>query len=84
MDKRKEIEERLKEILIYQNPNDADRIRAGTEESGLLDYFGLSSVGMIYLIIVIENDFNVSFDGTQMNDFITLGDVVSFIESRTK
>ncbi|MBP1588283.1 MAG: acyl carrier protein [Clostridia bacterium] len=77
---RKEIADHLKEILIYQNPGDADRINAGTEESGLLDYFGLSSVGMIYLIIVIENDFDVSFDGTQMNDFRTLGDVVTFIE----
>lgn len=82
MDKRKEIADRLKEILIYQNPGDTEKIKAGTEESGLLDYFGLSSVGMIYMIIVIENDFGVSFDGSQMNDFKTLGDVVSFIEAR--
>ncbi|MBR5059714.1 MAG: acyl carrier protein [Clostridia bacterium] len=82
MDKRKEIADRLKEILIYQNPGDTEKIKAGTEESGLLDYFGLSSVGMIYMIIVIENDFGVSFDGSQMNDFKTLGDVVSFIEAQ--
>ncbi len=81
---REEIAEKLKEILIYQNPGDSERIKKGTEESGLIDYFGLSSVGMIYMIIIIENEFGVSFDNVGMGDFKTLGDVVSYIENAKK
>ena len=52
-EKEKEIGEKLKDILVMQNPGDAERIKAGGEDSGLVDYFGLNSVGMIYMIIVI-------------------------------
>ena len=81
-EKEKEIGEKLKDILIMQNPGDAERIKAGGEDSGLVDYFGLNSVGMIYMIIVIESEFGITFDDVGMNDFVTLGDVVRYIESR--
>ncbi len=83
-DKEKQIGDRLKEILVLQNPGDAERIRAGGEDSGLADYFGLNSVGMIYMIIVIESEFGITFDDVGMNDFQTLGDVVRYIEKRQK
>ena len=39
---------------------------------------------MIYMIIIIENEFGVSFDNVGMGDFKTLGDVVSYIENAKK
>ncbi|MCR5694307.1 MAG: acyl carrier protein [Clostridia bacterium] len=81
-EKEQAIAEKLKSILAMQNPGDARRINEGGEDSGLVDYFGLNSVGMIYMIIVIESEFGITFDDVGMNDFATLGDVVRYIEKR--
>lgn len=81
-EKEQTIADKLKTILAMQNPGDAQHINAGGEDSGLVDYFGLNSVGMIYMIIVIESEFGITFDDVGMNDFVTLGDVVRYIEKR--
>ena len=81
-EREEKIASKLKEILVMQNPGDKDRINAGGEESELTGYFGLNSVGMIYMIIVIESEFGISFDDVGMSDFVTLGDVVRYIDKR--
>lgn len=55
-----------------------------TEATSLRDEMGLSSVGMLYFVIVLENLFDVRFEGVGMEDFITVGDVVNYISDNCK
>ena len=55
-----------------------------TEATLLREDMGLSSVGMLYFVIVMENLFDVRFEGVGMEDFRTVGDVVSYITRSTK
>ncbi len=55
-----------------------------TEETLLRDEMGLSSVGMLYFVIVLENLFDVRFEGVGMEDFCTVGDVVGYISNNCK
>ena len=37
---------------------------------------------MLFMVIAIEEDFNIRFDDVSMDSFATLGDVVSYIEGK--
>ena len=52
-------------------------------DSDLRTDMGLTSVGMLYFVIVIETLFSIRFENVGTNDFKTLGDVVSYIEKAT-
>lgn len=41
---------------------------------------GFSSVGMLYVVIGVEETFGIRFTGVGMADFKTVGDVVDYIE----
>ena len=56
-------------------------IDAATESSSLKNELGLNSIGMLYIMITIEEKFDVSFENTNANDFQTVGDVIDFIEA---
>ncbi len=79
--KREEIIEKLKEILIQADERMSNSIRNCTEGSDLRTDLGLSSVGMLYTVIVIEETFRIRFENVGMNDFATLGDVVDYLEA---
>ena len=49
-------------------------------ETNLRLDMGLSSIGMLYFVIVIETLFSIRFEGVGVSDFTTLGDVVRYIE----
>lgn len=49
-------------------------------ETDLRTDMGLSSIGMLYFVIVIESVFPVRFESVGVEDFITLGDVVRYIQ----
>ena len=51
-----------------------------TLETDLRTDIGLSSIGMLYFVIVIESLFDMKFEGVGVEDFKTIGDVVRFIE----
>lgn len=81
---RTEIIEKLKEILIAadeKNKNIVDKI---TDESSLATDIGLTSVGMLYLVIVIEESFSIQFENVGVDDFKKFGDIVSYIETHQK
>ena len=77
---REEIIEELKSILLTADDKNADLVETCTEDSALSTDLGLSSVAMLYMVIAIEETFDVRFDDVGMDDFKTLGDVVTFIE----
>ena len=73
-----EIEARLKELLYeIDDEIDVDEI---TTESRLKEDVGLSSVAMLYMAVSIENEFEIDLSNANMNDLVTVGDVVELIE----
>ena len=70
--------EKLKNIYtLVSGSSDVSEFAEGTDlRTGL----GLNSIGMLYMIIAIEDAFSIRFENVSMGDFNTLGDVVAFIE----
>ena len=78
---RQEIFEKLKEIaeLTVQDPSVLANM---SEDSDLNTDLGLSSVGMLYIVIAIEEMFYIIMDDVSFGDFKTVRDVVDYIEKK--
>ena len=50
----------------------------------LTEDFGFNSVGLLYMVIDIEESFGIRFEDVGINDFETLGEVVDYIEGQLK
>lgn len=79
---RTEIIEKLRDILLSTDDRNQDAIAACTEHARLKADLGFSSVSMLYMVIAIEEEFNIRFDNVGSSDFDTLGDVVDYIEAK--
>ena len=75
---KKEIEEKLKELLA--EIDEEIPVENLTEDSLLKEDAGLSSVAMLYMAVSIENEFGIDLSEAKMNDLKTVGDVVRLIE----
>ena len=53
-----------------------------SEDSLLVADLGLSSVGVLYVVIAIEEFFDIRFDDVGFGDFKTVGDVITYIEAK--
>ncbi|MBE7055851.1 MAG: acyl carrier protein [Ruminococcaceae bacterium] len=74
-----EIELKLKDIfkLAVSNPEiDVDSI---TGDTNLNTDLGLTSIGVLYMVIAVEEFFAISFDDVSFGDFKTVNDVVEYI-----
>lgn len=81
---RAEIFEKLKEILLFADAKNQSVIEKCDESTKLVTDLGFNSVSVLYMVIAIEESFGIVFDNVSMNDFETIGDVVSYIEARLK
>ena len=81
---RNDIIEQLKDILLTADERNEAIIQSATESSKLMADFGFSSVSMLYMVIAIEEVFQIQFDNVSVSDFDTLGDVVDYIEAAMK
>ena len=80
---RNDIIEKLKDILaMAMGDQSAEILEKCTEESSLTTDLGLNSVGILYVVIAIEEFFSVQFDDVGFNDFKTVGDVINYIEKK--
>ena len=79
---REEIIDRLKDILLDTDDRKAELIENCSEDAVLTTDLGLSSVGMLYLVIAIEENFGIIFENVTMGDFVTLRDVVDYLKDR--
>ncbi len=77
-----EITEKLRDILKMAMGDNAEAIENCTENSNLMTDLGLSSVGVLYVVIAIEEYFNIRFENIGFGDFKTVGDVITYIESK--
>ncbi len=72
--------ERLKKVFKGVKPNvNTDNI---TDQTLLMQDLGVDSLSMILLALAIEQEFNFRFDTVE--PFKTVGEVVAYIESKTK
>lgn len=79
---RQEIKHKLAEIMKLAMPNldiDGDTVN---ENANLANDLGLNSVGVLYVVIGIEEMFGIRFDDVGFGDFSTLGDVIDYIEKK--
>lgn len=70
----------LKDIFVGMDSKNAEKMENLTMDMKLVTELGLSSVSMLYLVIAIEETFNVEFDNEK--PFETVGEVVDFIAAK--
>ena len=68
--------EKLKDILVEELSIDADQI---TMEAELANDLGSNSLELADLVLLCEDTFGVEFDENDMHKFITVGDVVEYL-----
>lgn len=79
---RREILEKLQDIMISINQNDREKIEASNEETRLVEDIGLNSVGMLYLVLVLEESFQIRFEDVTTATFDTVAKVIDYIEEK--
>ncbi|MBQ1244830.1 MAG: acyl carrier protein [Clostridia bacterium] len=70
--------EKIKDLLVEELNVDADVI---TPEAELTNDLGINSLELADLILLCEEKFNIVIDDEDLHTFITIGDVVNYLES---
>ncbi|MBQ8393119.1 MAG: acyl carrier protein [Clostridia bacterium] len=73
--------EKLKDILVEELSIEADTI---TMEAELANDLGINSLELADLVLLCEDTFGVEFDENDMHKFITVGDVVEFLNANAQ
>ena len=76
---RSEVLDGLKEILLMIDPNKKDIVDSIKEDSRLVEDIGLASVSLLYLVIAIEEKFEIEFGDKSVEDFKTVKQTIDFI-----
>ena len=80
---REEITEKLRNILASAADDGAEIAERATEDSELAADLGLSSIGVLLMVIAIEERFGIKFGNVRLGSFRTVGDVVDYIQKPT-
>ena len=70
--------EKLKELLVEELQIDADDITLEAELSGDL---GINSIELADLVMLCEDKFDIEIDDDNIHNFVTVGDVVNYLEA---
>lgn len=81
MDK-EQILEKLGGIFKMVMGENAANLETSSENASLVDDLGLNSVGILYLVIAIEESFGIRFDDVGTSDLKTVGQVVEYIRGK--
>ena len=79
---RTEIKEKLAGIMEYAIRDNSIDLDSLSEASSLVTDLGLNSVGILYIVLAIEEEFSIEFENVGFSDFKTVGDVVDYIEDK--
>ena len=79
---RNEIKEKLTDIMKMVMRDRLPDLTTLDEGSNLIRDLGLNSVGVLYIVIAIEEFFGIEFENVGFGDFATIGDVVDYIEKK--
>ncbi len=69
--------ETLKKYLVEERNISEDEI---TMESTLVDDLGINSIDQAELVLFCEENFNITVDDEEAHNFVTLGDIVRYLE----
>ena len=56
---------------------------AVTREQNLVDDLGLSSLDVISLVVMFEQEFGIEIPDRHIMNFVTVGDVADYLQERT-
>jgi len=70
-------EQRIRRIFFEHLDVDESRI---TREAHMVNDLGCDSLDGVELVIMIEDEFDIDIPDSVMNDFVTFGDVVRYVE----
>ena len=71
--------EKVKEILLNHTQVSADEIELNTE---LVKDLGLNSLDVVNLIVTFEDEFGIEIPDRAIQDFVTVGDIVDYLEKK--
>ena len=72
--------ETLKNLLVEELQLNADDIKP---ESELANELGINSIELADLIMLCEDKFGVTIEDEDLHTFVTIADVVSYLEEQT-
>ena len=81
---RADIMDKLKEIIVSADESFEDKMDNIDEDTILTTDLGFTSVNILYIVIVIEEAFEIRFDDVSITDFYTIGNVIDYIEESCK
>ena len=73
--------EKLKAILVEELSLNADDITLSAE---LVNDLGINSLELADLVLLCEDEFGVEFNEDDIHKFITIGDVVEYLEEQAQ
>lgn len=79
-----EIMDKLRDILLFADEENKEGIEKAGEDTDLATDLGLTSVKMLYMVIAIEETFDIRFENVGFNDFKIMKDIIDYIEANIK
>lgn len=79
---RTEIKEKLIEIMNYAVGDTEVDLNGLDESADLVSDIGLNSVGVLYIVVAIEEVFNIEFENVGFSDFKSIGEVIDYIQEK--
>ena len=73
--------DKIKEILISELQVDEELI---TMDAALSSDLGVNSLELAELVLVVEDKLNIEIDEDDLHTFVTVGDVVNYLENLGK
>ncbi len=73
--------EELKNILVEELQLDPEEI---TMEAELTNDLGINSIELADLVMLCESQFGIEIEDENIHKFITIGDVVNYLEEQKK
>lgn len=77
---RESIKDELNKIMVSAGEKP---VADAPDSARLQEDIGLTSIGMLYLVISIEEAFGIDFGNASILDFPTLGSVLDFVQEKT-
>ena len=75
------IEAKVKEIIVEQLGVNADQVKP---EAKMIEDLGADSLDAVELVMAIEEEFQFTISDDDAERLVTVGDVVRYVETKTK
>ncbi len=79
---RSDILSKLRDIYVMAVPDAKVSSENITEDMNLLTDLGMSSINLLYMVIAMEEFFDIRFDDVSFGDFNNVGEVIDYIQNK--